>query len=33
MTNHPGKILSFPDFDQAKFRLDRAHLAVEIRVY
>ncbi|HWC03298.1 MAG TPA: DUF2141 domain-containing protein [Methylomirabilota bacterium] len=33
MTNHSGKILSFPDFDQAKFRLDRAHLAVEIRVY
>jgi uncharacterized protein (DUF2141 family) len=33
ITNYSGKILSFPDFDKAKFRLDRAQLAVEIRVY
>ena len=33
ITNYSGKILSFPDFDKAKFRLDRTQLAVEIRVY
>jgi uncharacterized protein (DUF2141 family) len=33
ITNYSGKILSFPDFDKAKFRLDRAQLAVEIHVY
>jgi uncharacterized protein (DUF2141 family) len=33
ITNYSGKILSFPNFDRAKFRLDRAQLAVEIRVY
>ena len=33
MTNHSGKILSFPNFDKAKFPLDRPQLAVEIRVY
>ena len=33
ITNYAGKILSFPDFDKAKFRLDRPQVTVEIRVY
>jgi uncharacterized protein (DUF2141 family) len=33
ITNYSGKILSFPDFDKAKFRLDQPRLTVEIRVY
>jgi uncharacterized protein (DUF2141 family) len=33
ITNYTGKILWFPDFDKAKFRLDRPSVGVEIRVY
>jgi uncharacterized protein (DUF2141 family) len=33
ITNYSAKILSFPDFDKAKFRLDRPRVTVEIRVY
>jgi uncharacterized protein (DUF2141 family) len=33
ITNYDGKILWFPSFDKAKFRLDRASVSVEIRVY
>jgi uncharacterized protein (DUF2141 family) len=33
ITNYSSKILSFPDFDKAKFRLDQPRVAVEIRVY
>jgi uncharacterized protein (DUF2141 family) len=33
ISNYFGKILWFPDFDKAKFRLAAAHVAVKIRVY
>jgi uncharacterized protein (DUF2141 family) len=33
ITNYSAKILSFPDFDKAKFRLDQPRMSVEIRVY
>lgn len=33
VSNYSGKILWFPDFDKAKFRLARPHVTVEIRVY
>jgi uncharacterized protein (DUF2141 family) len=33
ISNYTGKIMWFPDFDKAKFRLDRASISVEIRVY
>jgi uncharacterized protein (DUF2141 family) len=33
ISNYSGKILWFPDFDKAKFRLEGAHVTVEIRVY
>jgi len=33
ISNYTGKILWFPDFDKAKFRLDRPSVSVEIRVY
>jgi uncharacterized protein (DUF2141 family) len=33
ISNYSGKILWFPDFDKARFRLDREQVAVEIRVY
>ena len=33
ISNYSGKILWFPDFDKARFRVDRAQVAVEIRVY
>jgi uncharacterized protein (DUF2141 family) len=33
ISNYTGKILWFPDFDKARFRLDRDQVTVEIRVY
>jgi uncharacterized protein (DUF2141 family) len=33
ISNYSGKILWFPDFDRAKFRLDQPQVTVEIRVY
>ena len=33
ISNYTSKILWFPDFDKAKFRLEAAHLTVEIRVH
>jgi uncharacterized protein (DUF2141 family) len=33
ISNYSGKILWFPDFDKARFRLDREQVTVEIRVY
>jgi uncharacterized protein (DUF2141 family) len=33
ISNYSGKILWFPDFDKARFRLDRDQVSVEIRVY
>lgn len=33
ISNYSAKILSFPDFDKAKFRLDQPRVSVEIRVY
>jgi uncharacterized protein (DUF2141 family) len=33
ISNYSGKILWFPSFDKARFRLDRASVTVEIRVY
>ena len=33
ISNYTGKVLWFPSFDKAKFRLDRASINVEIRVY
>jgi uncharacterized protein (DUF2141 family) len=33
ITNYQGKVLWFPSFDKAKFRLDRPSVSVEIRVY
>ena len=33
ISNYSGKILWFPSFDKAKFRLDQASVTVEIRVY
>jgi uncharacterized protein (DUF2141 family) len=33
ISNYTGKILWFPNFDKAKFRLDRASVSMEIRVY
>jgi uncharacterized protein (DUF2141 family) len=33
ISNYTGKIFWFPSFDKAKFRLDRASVSVEIRVY
>jgi uncharacterized protein (DUF2141 family) len=33
ISNYTGKVLWFPDFDKARFRLDRASVTVEIRVY
>lgn len=33
ISNYSGKVLWFPDFDKAKFRLEEAHVTVEIRVY
>jgi uncharacterized protein (DUF2141 family) len=33
ISNYSGKILWFPDFDKARFRVDRAQVTVEIRVY
>jgi uncharacterized protein (DUF2141 family) len=33
ISNYTAKILSFPDFDKARFQLDAARVSVEIRVY
>jgi uncharacterized protein (DUF2141 family) len=33
ISNYTRKILWFPDFDKARFRLDREQVTVEIRVY
>jgi len=33
ISNYTSKILWFPDFDKARFRVDRASVTVEIRVY
>jgi uncharacterized protein (DUF2141 family) len=33
ISNYSGKILWFPSFDKAKFRLDKASVTVEVRVY
>jgi uncharacterized protein (DUF2141 family) len=33
ISNYSGKILWFPSFDKARFRLDQASVTVEIRVY
>ena len=33
ISNYSGKVLWFPDFDKARFRLDQASVTVEIRVY
>jgi uncharacterized protein (DUF2141 family) len=33
ISNYSGKILWFPNFDKARFRLDRPSVTVEIRVY
>ena len=33
ISNYSGKILWFPSFDKASFRLDQASVTVEIRVY
>ena len=33
ISNYSGKILWFPSFDKARFRLDQASVSVEIRVY
>jgi uncharacterized protein (DUF2141 family) len=33
ISNYSGKILWFPSFEKARFRLDRPVVAVEIRVY
>jgi uncharacterized protein (DUF2141 family) len=33
ISNYSEKILWFPDFDKARFRLDRDQVSVEIRVY
>lgn len=33
ISNYSGKILSFPDFDKARFPLSAPQLTVEIRVY
>ena len=33
ISNYTGKILWFPNFDKAKFRLDQPAVRVEIRVY
>jgi uncharacterized protein (DUF2141 family) len=33
ISNYTGKILWFPDFDKARFRVDRPQVAVEVRVY
>jgi uncharacterized protein (DUF2141 family) len=33
ISNYSGKILWFPDFDKAKFRLAETHVTVEVRVY
>jgi uncharacterized protein (DUF2141 family) len=33
ISNYSGKILWFPDFDKARFRLDQERITVEIRVY
>ena len=33
ISNYSGKILWFPDFDKARFRVDRPEVAIEIRVY
>lgn len=33
ISNYTGKILSFPDFDKARFQLDAAQVTVEIRVH
>jgi uncharacterized protein (DUF2141 family) len=33
ISNYTSKILWFPDFDKARFRLDRASVSIEIHVY
>jgi uncharacterized protein (DUF2141 family) len=33
ISNYTGKILWFPDFDKARFRVNRPEVPVEIRVY
>jgi uncharacterized protein (DUF2141 family) len=33
ISNYTGKVLWFPDFDRAKFRLDRPRMTIEVRVY
>jgi uncharacterized protein (DUF2141 family) len=33
ISNYTGKILWFPNFDKAQFRLDRPSVSMEIRVY
>jgi uncharacterized protein (DUF2141 family) len=33
ISNYTAKILSFPDFDKARFKLDAPRVTVEIRVY
>jgi uncharacterized protein (DUF2141 family) len=33
ITNYSSKVLSFPDFDKARFKVDAPRVTVEIRVY
>jgi uncharacterized protein (DUF2141 family) len=33
ISNYTAKVLSFPDFDKAKFRVDQPQVSVEIRVH
>ena len=33
ISNYTSKVLSFPDFDKAKFRVDQPRVSVEIRVH
>jgi uncharacterized protein (DUF2141 family) len=33
ISNYTSKVLSFPDFDKAKFRVDQPKVSVEIRVH
>jgi uncharacterized protein (DUF2141 family) len=33
ISNYTAKVLSFPDFDKARFQLDAPRITVEIRVY
>ena len=33
ISNYTSKVLSFPDFDKAKFRVDQPKVSIEIRVH